>query len=107
MTFERFWPAYLAEHRSRLNRRLHLAGTLGYLVLLVALLALGRPAWLWTVPVLAYGFAWGGHFFVEKNRPATFTHPWLSLLGDHRMAAMMLAGKLDAEFDRLKIPVKP
>jgi hypothetical protein len=107
MTFARFWPAYLAEHRSRRNRRVHLAGTIGYLVLLASLLATRHWAWLWAVPVLAYGCAWTGHFFIEKNRPATFKHPWLSLLGDHKMAAMMLAGKLDAEFQRLEIPLKP
>ncbi|HJW08189.1 MAG TPA: DUF962 domain-containing protein [Holophagaceae bacterium] len=104
MTFEKFWPAYLAEHRSRSNRALHLAGTLGYLALLAFLLATHRPALLWTVPVLAYGCAWIGHFLIEKNRPATFKHPWLSLIGDHKMAAFMLAGRLDSEFERLGIP---
>ena len=107
MTFARFWPAYLAEHRSRLNRRLHLTGTIGYLCLLAGLLAARHWAWLWSVPALAYGFAWTGHFFIEKNRPATFKHPWLSLIGDHKMAAFMLAGRLDAEFARLQIPTKP
>ena len=107
MTFDRFWPAYLAEHRSRRNRRLHLAGTLGYLALLAALLASRHWCWRWTVPVLAYGFAWAGHFLVEKNRPATFKHPWLSLIGDHKMAALMLTGRLEAEFTRLGIPTKP
>ena len=107
MTFDHFWPAYLAEHRSRRNRRLHLAGTLGYLALLAALLATRHWVWLWAAPALAYGFAWTGHFFIEKNRPATFKHPWLSLISDHRMAAMMLAGRLDAEFVRLQIPTKP
>ena len=107
MTFTRFWPAYLAEHRSRRNRRLHLAGTLGYLALLAWLLATRHWAWLWAAPTLAYGFAWTGHFFIEKNRPATFRHPWLSFIGDHKMAAMMLAGRLDTEFARLQIPTKP
>ncbi len=106
MTFERFWPAYVAEHRSRLNRRLHLAGSLGYLGLLLALGLSGRWGWAWTVPLLAYGFAWTGHFLIERNRPATFKHPWLSLVGDHKMAALMLAGRMDAEMARLGIPQK-
>ncbi|HTL97945.1 MAG TPA: DUF962 domain-containing protein [Holophagaceae bacterium] len=107
MIFDRFWPAYLAEHRSRRNRRMHLAGTLGYLALLGALLATRHWAWMWTAPVLAYGSAWTGHFFIEKNRPATFKHPWLSLVGDHKMAALMLAGRMDAEMERLEIPGRP
>ena len=106
MTFDRFWPAYVAEHRSRLNRRVHLAGTLGYLALLLSLAVTGRWAWMWTVPVLAYGFAWTGHFLIEKNRPATFKHPGLSLIGDHKMAALMLAGRMDEEMARLKIEGK-
>ena len=32
--------------------------------------------------VVGYGFAWIGHFFFEKNRPATFEHPLYSLAGD-------------------------
>lgn len=107
MSFAKFWPIYVAEHRSRLNRRLHLLGSLGYLALLLGLAAAARWAWMWTVPVLAYGFAWTGHFFIEKNRPATFQHPWLSLIGDHKMAALMLAGRMDAEMERLKIGGKP
>ncbi|HJU84650.1 MAG TPA: DUF962 domain-containing protein [Holophagaceae bacterium] len=106
MPFSRFWPIYLAEHRSRRNRALHLAGTLGYLALLAFLLATHRPAWLWTVPVLAYGCAWTGHFFIEKNRPATFQHPWLSLIGDHRMAVLILTGRIGSEFQRLGISEK-
>jgi hypothetical protein len=104
MTFDRFWPAYLAEHRSRANRRLHFVGTAGYLLLLAFLLATHRTPWLWAVPVLAYGCAWTGHFFIEKNRPATFKHPWLSLAGDHKMAWLALMGRLDSEFERLQIP---
>lgn len=107
MTFDRFWPAYVAEHRSRLNRRVHLAGTLGYLSLLAVLGATHHWAWAWAVPVVAYGSAWSGHFLIEKNRPATFRHPWLSLVGDHKMAALMLAGRMDAELARLGIASKP
>ncbi len=107
MTFQSFWPIYLAEHRHPLNRALHLVGTLTYLTLLSALLMTGHAAWAWTVPVLAYGFAWFGHFAVEKNRPATFQHPWLSLIGDHKMALYMLSGRLQGEFERLGIRARP
>ncbi|HXC18103.1 MAG TPA: DUF962 domain-containing protein [Holophagaceae bacterium] len=106
MTFARFWPAYVAEHRSRLNRRVHLTGTIGYLALLVFLALTHRWAWAWTVPVLAYGCAWTGHFLIEKNRPATFKHPLLSLIGDHKMAALMLTGRMDGEMERLRIEGK-
>jgi hypothetical protein len=30
--------------------------------------------------VVAYAFAWTGHFFIEGNRPATFLYPSYSLM---------------------------
>ena len=44
--------------------------------------------------VAAYAFAWVGHFFFEKNRPATFTHPLYSFMGDWVMWRDILAGKI-------------
>jgi len=29
--------------------------------------------------------AWVGHFFFEKNKPATFKYPLFSLIGDQKM----------------------
>mgnify|MGYP000932928838 CR=1 FL=1 len=101
-----FWTMYLKAHRHRLNRRLHALGTLGYLTGLAWIIAKGAWPWIPALPIWAYGCAWTGHFGVEGNRPATFGHPFLSLWSDHRMVALMLVGKLDAEFERLGIPQK-
>jgi hypothetical protein len=49
---------------------------------------------LWLLPLIGYGFAWVGHFFFEKNRPATFKHPFYSLWGDWVMFKDMLIGKI-------------
>jgi len=49
---------------------------------------------LWFIPVIGYGFAWVGHFFFEKNRPATFKHPLYSLMGDWVMFKDILTGKI-------------
>jgi hypothetical protein len=43
--------------------------------------------------VCAYGFAWVGHFFIEKNKPATFKYPWMSLKGDFKMYFEILTGE--------------
>lgn len=37
------------------------------------------------VPVVAYGFAWVGHYFFEHNKPATFIYPIYSLFGDFKL----------------------
>jgi hypothetical protein len=93
-SFREFYPFYLSEHANRSSRRLHFTGTA--LVLVTALVALlqMQPAWLWLLPVFGYGFAWLGHFGCEKNRPATFRHPFYSLAGDFAMFRDMLTGRI-------------
>jgi hypothetical protein len=93
-TFRAFYPFYLREHSNRTSRRLHVVGTSLALLWLLAALLTGRW-WLVAVALLqGYAFAWVGHFFFEHNRPATFRHPWYSLLGDWRMGWEVLSGKL-------------
>lgn len=46
------------------------------------------------VPVMGYGFAWVGHYFFEKNKPATFKYPLWSLLSDFKMFFEILIGKI-------------
>ena len=41
-----------------------------------------------------YGFAWVGHFFVEKNKPATFKYPFWSFIGDHKMYLEILQANI-------------
>jgi hypothetical protein len=51
----------------------------------------------WLAPaalIQGYAFAWVGHYFFEHNRPATFKHPWLSLMGDWRLWWEILTGKM-------------
>ena len=43
--------------------------------------------------ISGYAFAWIGHFFIEKNKPATFKYPFYSFIGDHKMFIEILQGK--------------
>jgi hypothetical protein len=92
--FADFYPFYLSEHANRANRRLHFIGTtLGLAGVLHSLSTLNFW-WLLAGAAAGYGFAWVGHFFVEKNRPATFTYPLYSFMGDWVMWKDMLTGKI-------------
>ena len=93
-SFREFYPYYLGEHRDRTCRRLHFAGTslaLGFIVLAAVR---GNPGWLLAALVSGYAFAWVGHVFFEKNRPATFRHPFYSFAGDWVMYRDILIGRI-------------
>ena len=93
-TYAAFWPFYLREHSKPVTRRLHYAGTV--LTFLFLAIALTRGGWWWALmPLAGSGFAWGAHFGVEKNRPATFTYPLWSLASDYRMFFLWLSGRLE------------
>jgi hypothetical protein len=99
-TFEEFWPYYVHEHRLPVTRGLHFVGT--HLGILAFVLGLTVSAWwLAAVPLLGYGFAWVGHFFFEKNQPATFTYPAWSFRGDLRMIRLTWLGRMGDEVARL------
>ncbi|WP_373047977.1 Mpo1-like protein [Vulgatibacter sp.] len=106
-TFAEFWPWYLGEHRRHATRAIHTLGTVAYLSWLGAALVARKPELALACPVIAYGAAWLSHLFVEKNRPATFRHPLLSLWADHVMAWYVLTGRIDAELKRLGIKSLP
>ncbi|MEO0998433.1 MAG: DUF962 domain-containing protein [Pseudomonadota bacterium] len=93
-SFRDFYPYYLGEHSNSLNRRLHFAGTTCVLALFLAAIISANAWLLLALPLAGYGFAWIGHFFVERNKPATFRHPFYSLLGDFVMYKDMLTGKV-------------
>jgi hypothetical protein len=92
--FEDFWPFYVSQHSKSATRWLHFVGTAGGAAIVAAALAFRRPADAALAPVFAYGIAWYSHFAIERNRPATFTHPLWSLRGDFRMFGLMLSGRM-------------
>jgi len=100
-TFEEFWPFYVSQHAKAATRWLHAAGTSGAIALLAASAVFRRPALAAAAPAFGYGLAWFSHLAIEKNRPATFTHPWWSLRGDFRMIRLMLSFRMGREAARI------
>lgn len=91
--FKDFYLFYLKEHSNTNCRLLHFVGT--FLVIVLAVLGiLFSWSWQWvSLPLVGYGFAWVGHFFFEKNKPATFKYPLWSLASDFKMFFELLIGK--------------
>src|SRR5213080_4975495 len=71
-SFREFYPYYLGQHSHPISRRLHVCGA----------------------PLAGYLPAWVGHYFFERNAPATFSHPLYSLRGDLSLLVEVLTGRM-------------
>lgn len=100
--YHEFWYFYLHEHSHPGNRAMHYVGTtFVFIILFYAFYSLNFW-YLLLMPVFGYGFAWFGHFFIEKNKPATFKYPIWSLFSDFRMYFYFLFGVLGTHLEKTK-----
>lgn len=99
-SLKEFYPYYLQEHQNSTCRRLHFVGTALLFVILGYAIFSNNYYWLLAIPFVGYGFAWVGHFFFEKNKPATFQYPFYSLASDFILFFDLLKGK--ERFDTFK-----
>ena len=101
-SFKQFYPFYLSEHMNPICRGLHFIGTL--CVIGIIFFSFTNIKALFIAPIRGYGFAWVGHFFFEKNRPATFIYPLYSFIGDWAMFIDILTRK--ESIINPKLPIK-
>jgi hypothetical protein len=96
-TLSEFWPYYVGEHSRQLTRWLHFVGNTNLIFWLLAALVRRSPRLLLFAVGSSYGIAWIGHFFVERNRPATFQYPVMSAVCDLIMYFKMWQGTMGEE----------
>ena len=100
-SFEEFWPFYVREHANPFNRVLHFIGSTLGLICFIMAFATGRWWFVLLGLTAGYGFAWFGHFFLERNKPATFKYPLWSFRADWKMWTLMLLGQMEPEVRRV------
>ena len=101
-TFRSFYPYYLTEHSNSTSRMLHFIGTFLLIICLIIGIVTGKYLWFIAIPFVGYGFAWVGHFFFEKNKPATFIYPFYSLGSDFVMFWHTLTGQIGKKLKEAK-----
>ena len=100
MKIKEYYKHYLSLHQNKTCRRLHVLGqtmTLIYLAcvihLVLSISSFFIPLLL-LVPFIVYPFAWSGHFFFEKNKPAAFKDPIKAKICDWIMLFDIIRGKI-------------
>ena len=97
-SFKEFYPYYLEEHSKPATKLLHFIGTAISIGMLSRMVQTADPIYFLYALLAGYGFAWAAHFFIEKNKPATFSYPIYSLIGDYKMFWEILKKKHDISF---------
>ena len=94
MKFNEYYEMYLSLHQNLWCRRLHVLGqitTIAYLLFVVS-----QQAWIMLLlaPFIVYPFAWSGHYFFEKNKPAAFKNPLYAKMADAVMFKQWILGEI-------------
>lgn len=101
-SYREFWDFYVREHLQPMTRLLHFVGTALGMVLLAWFIKNGTWHYFPLCFVVGYAFSWFSHFFIEKNKPASFQYPFWSFISDYKMMFYMLTGRMNAEVERVK-----
>ncbi|XP_023333654.1 uncharacterized protein LOC111705371 [Eurytemora carolleeae] len=92
--FWSFYPYYVCEHQQPRTKLFHFIASLNVLCLLANMTTSGFNI---TTPILGlfqgYGLAWISHFWIEKNKPATWQYPGYSFAGDFVLFSEVLSGE--------------
>mgnify|MGYP003124669147 CR=1 FL=1 len=93
-SFSEYYQYYLTLHQNKVNRWLHVAGQCATILTLMAIIHNQQWIFLILLPFVVYPFAWTGHFFFEKNKPAAWSKPLWAKACDWIMLKDILLGRL-------------
>jgi len=94
ITFWEYYEYYLTLHQNIWNRRLHFLGQVATISYVFSCVYFSFYLGLILTPFIVYPFAWSGHFYFEKNKPAAFSRPLWAKACDWVMIKDMLTGKI-------------
>ena len=100
VSLQKFWPYYVREHSHLGTRWLHFIGNTNLFIWMFFAVYYQSLFLVAFAIVSSYGFAWIGHFFVERNIPATFRYPLKAAICDMVMYYKMWRGEMNAEVEK-------
>ena len=94
MNINSYYNYYLTLHKNPKCRLLHFIGQLITIIFLAVIIYYQKYVFLFLSPFIIYPFAWSGHYFFEKNKPAAFTNPLYAKISDWIMFKDVLMGRI-------------
>ena len=100
MNLDEYYKHYSKLHKNKNCRRMHVLGQFVTISFVIAVLIAGYVydnkyiILLLLSPFVVYPFAWFGHYFFEKNKPAAFSDPIKAKICDWIMLYDILRGKI-------------
>jgi hypothetical protein len=85
MNLQEYYQYYLTLHQDKWNRRLHFIGQFATICFVSFCIYAEVYFLLLLAPFVVYPFAWSGHYFFEKNKPAAFSRPIYAKISDWMM----------------------
>jgi len=101
-TYEEFWPYYVSQHLHPATRAIHVSATSAAVACGAVGVMFFNPFLVAAAPVIGYGPAWASHFLIEKNKPASFGHPFWSFRADMRQVRKFFVGRLEGDVQQVR-----
>ena len=82
MSLKEYYSYYLLLHQHPKCRLMHFLGQIATIAFVFGVVAIELWPMLLVTPFVVYPFAWSGHYFFEKNKPAAFSSPLYAKISD-------------------------